>query len=244
MSAVDQDTQSELEAIAATLTTDGLILAGAFHLEADDPAMLSDRQSPTVISSQTKTVALIAHVGSTLWSSFKMSDALADGQPHPLDRWSRERASELAAQHDAAVVMPSDGPPYYPFQRWARRATGAQPSPIGLLIHPTYGLWWALRAALVFDREIALGAFAGPEQAPLAACDTCNDKPCLKACPVSAFTVDGYDVAACRSHVRSPEGEACARGGCLARRACPVSHDLAYETEHATFHMDAFAPTP
>ncbi len=244
MSTLGPDLQSELEAIADALTTNGLVLAGAFHLDADGPAMPSERQSPAMVSSPIKTVALIANIGSTLWSSFKMSDAFMDGQPHPLDRWSRARAGELAAHYGAAVVMPSDGPPYYPFQRWARRATGAQPSPIGLLMHPTYGLWWALRAALVFDRELALGAFAGPEQPQLAACDTCEDRPCLTTCPVSAFKVDGYDVATCRSHVQSPEGEACARGSCLARRACPIARDLAYGTEHATFHMDAFAPTP
>ena len=43
-----------------------------------------------------------------------------------------------------SALFPFGGPPHFPFQQWARRAEPVHPSPIGLLIHPIYGLWHSL----------------------------------------------------------------------------------------------------
>lgn len=53
----------------------------------------------------------------------------------------------------ATAVYPFQ-PPWQPFQRWAMRAEDVQSSPLGILIHPDYGLWHAYRAALLFDRPL------------------------------------------------------------------------------------------
>ena len=125
---------------------------------------------------------------------------------------------------------------HFPFLTWARRAGAGHVSPLGLNIHPTYGLWHAFRAALLFPV-----AFDLPMQSAGAhPCETCADKPCLSACPVNAFNGTTYDVAACASHLDSPAGHDCMDNGCLARRACPVGQGFTYHPFQAQFFMRAF----
>ena len=66
------------------------------------------------------------------------------------DRRVAAAIDPLARSVGAMALYPFDGPPYRPFQRWAMRAEPVAPSPLGLFIHPEYGLWHAYRAALVF----------------------------------------------------------------------------------------------
>ncbi|MGB8818609.1 MAG: ferredoxin, partial [Rhizobiaceae bacterium] len=71
-------------------------------------------------------------------------------------------------------------------------------------------------------------------------CDVCLEKPCLSACPVNAFSENGFAVERCRTHIATAEGLTCMSGGCLARRACPVGRQYTYEPEQMRFHMQAF----
>ena len=109
-------------------------------------------------------------------------------------------------------------------------------SPLGIVIHPEYGLWHAYRGALVFAERFDLPVaeqFAHP-------CVTCESKPCLTACPVDAFVSDLYDVAACASHIDTAAGEDCMNLDCRARRACPVGPGFRYQPGQAHLHMTAF----
>ena len=140
----------------------------------------------------------------------------------------------------ARLLMPNDRP-FAPFQQWVMRAEGTRPSPLGLLIHPRYGLWQAFRGALLLDVPVADRALrelnrAGEGVHP---CDSCVAKPCLTACPVAAYSGEGFAHAACISHIRSPEGKACA-GRCLARNACPHGAEWRYPAEVQAFHQRAF----
>lgn len=199
----------------------GLIVRGGFATTPGDGLAAS-------------TVLLIGNVGGAMWRAFARAGDMAG--PDPLDRWSRRILDAAAARFDAEVVMPGDGPPYAPFISWAMRAEPVRPSPLGILIHPDYGLWHAYRGALLFARAIDLPP---PRQASYP-CETCADKPCLSACPVDAFAGEHYDVAACRGHIAAPAGAACMQSGCAARRACPVGRDWRYEPAQASFHMRAF----
>jgi Fe-S-cluster-containing hydrogenase component 2 len=116
------------------------------------------------------------------------------------------------------------------------RAEGLKASPLGVLIHPEFGLWHAYRAAFLFDAPID---YAKARSLPFP-CATCREKPCLSTCPVGAITERGYDVAACASHVASTAGSTCREGGCLARRACPVGSTFTYPAKAMEFHMAAF----
>mgnify|MGYP001052406417 CR=1 FL=1 len=222
---------SDMTALVEELAAHGLRLRGGFApVPATDAALLALRPD-------TKSVVLVGNVGSEMWQRSKAA-ILGTGQPHPLDRWTRDVLTPIAAAHGGAALFPFDGPPYWPFQRWAERAEGVRNSPIGIQIHPEFGLWHAYRAALLLPGELDL-----PEpQWRGHPCDTCVERPCLLACPVGAFTGARYEVDHCVDHVVSTRqnDQACFQRGCLARIACPVGAVWRYEPEHATFHMDAF----
>ncbi len=212
-----------LPEIEARIRACGLSPRGALRLEAGE--------LPGVAS-----VVLIGMVGDRNWSSFAGSPEYCDGGPDPLDRFSRRVIGALAEELGARALFPFAGPPFLPFQRWAQRAEPLFPSPLGLLIHPDYGLWHSFRGALGFAEQIALG----PKRAPQNPCEACATRPCLQACPVGAFGRHGYDVEACAGHLRTPAGDTCLTGGCLARRDCPVGREYAQNGEAASFHMAAF----
>ena len=142
----------------------------------------------------------------------------------------------LAQELGALPLFPFVARPMRRFQRWALRAEPVSPSPLGLLIHPDYGLWHSYRGALGFVEAIAIA----PREGRASPCESCESRPCLSACPVRAFSESGYDVDVCAKHLRTPEGGGCMTGGCLARRACPVGQEFRHDLEPAAFHMAAF----
>lgn len=207
----------------------GLVPRGAFHVREDDhvPA--------TGDADAGRTLILIGNAGSSFWPVFERSPELADGRPDPLDRWSERVISALASELEAYPVFPFGGPPYHPFLRWARRGEAVAPSPLGMLIHPEYGLWHAYRGALIVNRLLA-DVPARPD-AP-SPCLSCPDQPCLSGCPVDAFSGEGFDVDACVGHLSGAND--CLDRGCLARNACPVAPGFRYDTVEHCFHLRAF----
>jgi hypothetical protein len=221
--------------IVAAAEAAGLATRGGFTAEAADgvPELAPGRPAGALV--------LLGAVGGSLWPAFAASPEYADGQPHPLDRWSRRMVTALAERFGAAPLFPFGGPPWLPFQRWAAKAEPVAPSPLGLYIHPRHGLWHSYRGALAFA-EVPAGL--PPREALASPCESCSGKPCLSACPVGAFAlvagVTRYDTQACAAHIRVPAGADCLQGGCRARRACPVAPHLAYGRTQNEFHMGAF----
>jgi ferredoxin len=213
---------------AATL---GLAVRGAFH---PAPGELT-AALPGVSAG---TLVLLGFTGSLQWPQFASSPEASDGLRDPLDRWSRRMIGVLSREFDAADIYPSAVPPL-PFQRFSLRSEPVHPSPIGLLIHPQWGLWHAYRGALLFEQPIEIPSI----EAKPSPCEACTAKPCLAACPVQAFSRGSYDLDACVTHVRSSAGATCRERGCLARRACPVGDEFRYPPAQARFHTAAFLRT-
>ncbi|MGO4869470.1 MAG: hypothetical protein ACLPGW_02510 [Roseiarcus sp.] len=216
-----------LAPIISAIEQRGLAARGAFALDEVEPQAGVDG---------VEAIVLVGAVGARGWRAFADSPEARDGLAHPLDRWSRRVIGALAHALGAKALFPFDGPPHWPFQRWAMRAEAVRVSPLGLLIHPDHGLWHSYRGALAFAEAIAV-----PERAARAnPCETCSARACLGACPAGAFAVQSYDVDACAGHLRQEAGRVCMDGGCLARRACPVGARHAHESAQARFHMRAF----
>jgi ferredoxin len=217
--------------VSEALARNGLILRGGFNF-ADGENVPA---GPSGVFA--KSVLLVGQAGAAPWPYFQR---WLENQPqpiaNPLDSWSREVLGAVANEFGARAVSPSDRP-YLPFQQWAMRAEGLKPSPLGILMHPTYGLWHAYRGALLFEDEISL-----PEaHEAIHLCDTCVEKPCLKSCPVDAYSTQGFAHEACLGHVRGPRGAPCRNGGCLDRNACPYGASYRYPPEVQAFHMASFA---
>jgi hypothetical protein len=200
--------------ISSALSPHGLILRRGFNFGADESAPPGPSGAPA------RSVLLVGQ------ASMK----------NPLDTWSRKIIGEVAEKFGARAVSPSSRP-YLPFQQWAMRAEGLKPSPLGILMHPQYGLWHSYRGALLFETELAIP----PPEKPIHLCDLCIGKPCLKACPVGAYSESGFAYEACLSHVRGPDGALCRDRGCLDRNACPYGTEYRYPIDEQAFHMAAFA---
>jgi hypothetical protein len=219
-----------LDRIEDGLKAQGLLMFGGFAPDATDSVPpLPDGRAPA-------TLLMIGNAGPAAWAAFSAAPEAADGASHPMDRWSKRVLGRLAAEHDGSAIFPSDGPPYPPFVAWAKRAAPVRESPLGMLIHPVYGLWHAYRGALALPERLPLAA----QEAQATPCDSCEDKPCLTTCPVSAFGPEGYRVADCVGHIETPQGEDCVALGCRARRACPIGRAYVYDPPQAAFHMEAF----
>ncbi len=216
-----------IETIFTAIGRAGLVARGAF--------LLADHERVATLA-EVQTIVLVGVTGRSGWDAFAASEEKHDGLGHPLDRWSRRVIDGLAREFGAIALYPFGGPPYFPFQQWARRAEPVHFSPLGMLIHPLYGLWHSYRGALGFAEALGVPAW----ETARSPCETCRDRPCLRACPVGAFSIGFYDVAACASHLKSAAGADCMERGCRARRACPVGAEHVPRPEQASFAMRAF----
>ena len=165
-----------LEQIDILLAPQGLIPRGALRLNPSEARALS-----------AKSLVLIGHACSSIWPHFQKWLSKQNEPPaNPLDAWSEHVITPIAAKLGGRSVFPSQKP-YPPFQQWAMRAEGLKPSPLGILIHPVFGLWHAYRGAIAFEDEILINE----AQEQIHPCDLCIGKPCLSTCPVSAFSGGG-----------------------------------------------------
>lgn len=214
--------------LAAALAEHGMIPRGGFAFAKDETA------PPGPSGARSRSVVLVGHGGGSIWPHFQ--GWLAEqGEPpaDPLDRWSRHVLDPIAERFGARAAYPFEKP-WLPFQQWATRAEGLRPSPLGILMHPQFGLWHAYRGALLFEAGIGL---EGPAD-PIHLCDTCDGKPCMNSCPAEAVSGEGMDIGRCHAWLAPDNGQACRSEGCLARSACP--HDaFRYGPAQAAFHMAA-----
>ena len=214
----------------------GLHAFGAFEIAVSDCPTGEEPVAPA-------TGMLIGNAGGAMWAAFRESAEYSDRMADPLDRWSERVLGGLARQLDCRVIFPSSRP-YWPFQVFARKATGARSSPLGILMHPQYGLWHGFRGALLFpaDHELheEFSRQAQVRKNVAHPCDSCSDRPCLSACPVGAFSNNGLDVSRCFSHLGGGQEPDCMGLGCQARAVCPFAIEHQYESMQTRFHMRAY----
>ena len=213
----------------------GLVVRGGFTVDDED-------QVPEIRTGVPAShLVLFGNAGSSLWERFSDSAEYSDGLADPLNRWSERIGQQVARELSGLAIFPFGGPPYQPFIRWAKKAESLRSSKLGMLIHPRYGLWHAYRFAVALPEPESFS----PSESTIEAtetdiCEQCVEQPCLKTCPVNAFTVTGYDVAACYGFLKQKPQSDCRKTTCQARLACPEGKGFHYQRQHARFHMDAF----
>jgi epoxyqueuosine reductase QueG len=189
---------------------------------------------------------IVGSGGPYFFERFLAAPEAGDGAANPLDRFTARIVAGLAeealaplgvahAVHFPFLQIASAGrAPIIPFQRLGRAAGLGGPGPLGLQIHPDYGPWWAYRALIVIDRELA------PLPPPGDGCADCP-APCVAACPAGAVRRAGFDVPSC--HARRLSAEPC-RLSCAARIACVRGPQHRYSDRQLAFHMAASLPRP
>ncbi|KIC15171.1 hypothetical protein [Leisingera sp. ANG-Vp] len=218
----DRNTYAEIEAAAAQT---GLAVHAALH----------PQQKP-VKALEGGTLILLGTT-SEFWNIFTSSPEHRDGAPHPVDRWSQRVIGALAEETGANPYFPFGGPPYTPFINWALASGRFFTSPSQMMVHDRVGMLISLRGALHFKQEFDIP----PPPLAESPCESCPSRPCLSSCPVSALADGGpYDLAACHDYLDTSAGAGCMSGGCLARRACPLSRSAGRDPDQTAHHMRHF----
>ncbi len=217
------------------LIADGLAVQAAFDLRSLPPQV----REPVNIAlaglelEAYRTLVLLGQAGPLLWERHVRHNLhLAD----PFDEVSRELVTEWFSRHrpDDRWMVVYPGPYSLPLGRLAAAAGWGRPSPLGLTIHPRYGLWIAHRLAVVTS-----AAWPQPSNAPPPhPCVTCSAKPCESACPAQAVSFrSGFAVETCTRY-RAQRDSPCAYR-CLAREACPIGSQHRYGPDQMQHHYAA-----
>lgn len=217
------------------LADNGLNLFAALALDSLSASVVAALRQAQVATQNYSHLILLGNGGRHFWQVF--AERSQNG-PDPIDAFSIEIAKRFADDFlgvRIVLLYPSDSA--VPLQQLGALAGWHYPSPLGLGIHPQYGLWFAYR--VLFLVRLPLGEFfelpdspPGERQSP---CASCADKPCISACPAQAVSArKAFDIAAC-SDFRLRATSLCSER-CLARLACPVGREHRYSTAQTRYH--------
>ena len=154
---------------------------------------------------------------------------LPEAEPHPIDQFVIERVRQPFGQARIQILYPGDHS--LPLAELGGLAGWHHKSPLGLGIHPDHGLWYAYRAVVLVNDADVTAALPGAAAHP---CLSCDEQPCIAACPSGAVKPDGFDVTACVNY-RLEENSSC-KDQCLARLSCPVGKASRYDQDQITYH--------
>jgi hypothetical protein len=224
-----------LAGAVAQLARAGLSLCGGLPIAAYD-SLVSPPWRSAGLAPGARGALVVGNAGRALWERFLESPdrALADD---PLDRYTRRVLDAAASHWDPAAVVAfyadrREGV-YLPIVALARRAGFGTPGRVGVLIHPEYGPWIAIRAVLLVPESLVEESVA-----PYDPCTGCP-APCASACVGLAVGARGLDARRCYdTRLADP---ACA-GACAARSACVVGRAHAYAPEQLAHHMKIRRP--
>lgn len=184
-----------------------------------------------------RSVLLVGNGGPAMFQAFDEALRREPGRyasPHPLDAWVAETLTpRLGGPGRRVVWCAATEQVFLDFRRLALAAGLGWSSRLGLVLHPRYGPWWALRAAvLTTERWVPSAPLSGPGP-----CEGCP-APCQGACVGEAFR-PARDIARCVQAMDGP-----CRAGCASRRACPVGAAWAYPARAEAWHQHPDARKP
>lgn len=226
-----QDTAG-VDPVFAHLTSVGLNLHAVFSLASLPPEVLSTLALTNDERGQFHQLILIGHRGRDLWTTLQKRGMHG---VHPIDQFATERVAawmEGPLQgHTWRQVFPGMHP--VGLQRLGALAGWHHSSPFWVGVDAEWGSWFAYRAVVLADTNLALT----PRREFPSPCDTCTDKPCIEACPAGALASErtgAWRLQTCLDFRKQPASPCQDR--CLARNACPVGAEHRYTQEQVAYH--------
>jgi hypothetical protein len=217
----------------------GLNLVGAVPVDRYNGAVAPHLQSHA-IDPQARSIIVIGNGGGDFWRAYRRQVEQDPGwelRDDPLDDFTREVIErEIVAPLSAGggrcgVVYPFTSGPNLHFMELGRLAGIGGPSLLGVLIHPVYGPWIALRAALLMAQTLDQPADARGFDP----CPGCVPRTCMPACPVGAVSDGGWDVIKCLKH--QVEAAPDCSDGCYSRLRCVVGPQHRYPEDEIRHHQ-------
>jgi len=173
---------------------------------------------------------LLASCGSRYWQNMKQDPGVKVEGPDPVDNYTIRAVGNFFG-NDAIIVYPRNR--LIPLRALGKLAGWHYDSPLGLGIHPVFGLWFAYRAVIMSSADFTPLAVEIDGQAG-SPCGSCRDKPCITACPASAAIESGFEVQLCSDYRMEPDSSCQSR--CISRLACPVGRDHRYLPDQMAYH--------
>jgi len=232
-----------LATLRSALEPHGLNLIGATPLEPYD-RLVPEEHALRRLDPGAVTAIVIGNGGRALWDALRAharADPVLGGDPEPVDRFTSSLIEDTAARvlgRDVRRILypfrfPADA---VSFVRLAECAGLGRPSRVGVLIHPVYGPWIALRAAILVP-------FAVDLPRPVAGfdpCPTCVEQACVTACPGGAVGDAGWDIGRCAAHRRRDDDPCASR--CHARFECVIGRAHRYPPDALAYHQARARP--
>jgi hypothetical protein len=230
-----------VRAVTVAFAPHGLNLVGAAVPDAYDatvPAPYALRR----IMPEARGVIVVGNGGGAFWAAYRAFCARRPGHEatrDPLDAFTREVVETVARPivgQGARILYPfrfPDDP--VSFMGLAECAGLGRRSLVGVLVHPTFGPWIALRAAILLP--VAVRA-----PRPADGFDPCPDASsvaCIPACPGGAVSDRGWDVRLRRPPVAG--GRPCA-ARCHARFECVIGREHRYPDDALAYHQGRAKP--
>ena len=172
---------------------------------------------------------LIASGGPQIWRAVQQHELFKTSEP--IDNFSTLISLQFLTMFldtEAYYLYPSDLP--IPLGRIGHRAGWSFQSPMGISIHPEFGTWFAYRTMFLLKDHVAQSDSA-PFEHP---CNSCEDKPCISACPSGAVGEIGqFGMDDC-SLYRIKDQSPCSFT-CISRTRCPVGAEFQYLPEQLEY---------
>jgi len=151
--------------------------------------------------------------------------AAAMDPTHPIDAFSVDVVSQWLDTVPGGAIRSVRYPGETPvgLQALGALAGWHHPSPFMVGIQPRWGTWFAYRVAVLANTALT----ATPPLQTRSPCDSCAQRPCVRACPAKAMAQGAFSLDACLRWRRSP-GSSCEQT-CVARLACPVGAEHRYD---------------
>ncbi len=218
----------------------GLNLIGTAKVEAYE-ALVPPSYHVRPYLPQGKTLIVVGSGGGSFWQAFQAYLSAHPGykeRENPLDDYTLEVVEGSLtplltwARVDYRYLYPfrfAKEP--VSFMHLALAAGLGGPSLLGVLIHPTFGPWMALRAAVL----ISLDLHEPPPALGFDPCPSCIEKPCRAACPAGAIRPEeGWDIPACVRHRLRVPFDCVDR--CQARYECVYGREYRYPADELRYH--------
>jgi len=188
-----------------------------------------------------RAIVVLGNGGGAFWAAFRdhvRRHPEAEARRHPLDDFTRELMQTVAlpvlARRGVGGLLRlpfDDVQPPLSFVHLAEAAGLGRRSLVGVLVHPEFGPWIALRGALLLD----VPATAVRPAAGFDPCPGCRERPCIAACPTGAVSVSGWSAEGCAAY-RVAETGRC-DDGCHARLACVYGRAHHYPPDAIAYHQ-------
>jgi epoxyqueuosine reductase len=232
-----------LSALERALAPLGLNLVGATAPERYD-ALVPAPYALGRLMPDARGVIVIGSGGSAFWTAFRAFCALNpehEARPDPLDDFTRlvvEEAARPLVGPGSRFVYPfafADDP--VSFLALGECAGLGRRSLLGVLVHPVFGPWMALRAAIL----VPVALDVPPPDDGFDPCPGCVERACIAACPAGAVGDGGWDIPRCAAHRVAPV-DGCAER-CHARFDCVLGRAHRYPPDALAYHQARAKPS-